>query len=221
MKFTPLDSGPLYAETLRENIWPWLVEPWNTASNLLFLFLVIYWWKRLGTQTVFRVSLLGLAGGWAGGTLYHGWRDRELWYWMDFLPIYGLVLIISSFFWHRIKHWALGPFIFMICFMPSVWQLFTGIVSSDLIALGYAGLAVALFFPLILDAWYRKFRDVGWALLAIATDLLAMIFRRFDLELSFWIPQGTHFLWHAFGALAIHFLLIYISRIQEEETGSL
>ena len=214
MKFTPLDSGPLYAETLRDGIWPWLVEPWNTASNLLFLLIVIYWWKRLAHHLVFRICLIGLAVGWFGGSLYHGWRDRELWYWMDFLPIYCLVLIMSSVFWHRIKHWILGPILFLICFLPSAWQLVTGQVSSSLIAWGYGGLAVAIFFPLFLDAWYRNFQDIIWALLAISCVLAALIFRRFDLELTDWLPQGTHFLWHCLGALAIHFLLIYISRIE-------
>jgi hypothetical protein len=43
----PLDQGPTYIETIMGRF---PVEPWNTASNLLFLVIILYWVWRLKGQ---------------------------------------------------------------------------------------------------------------------------------------------------------------------------
>ena len=40
----PRDQGPIYLETVMGRF---PVEPWNTASNLLFLAIIVFWYVRV------------------------------------------------------------------------------------------------------------------------------------------------------------------------------
>lgn len=221
MSFSPLDSGPLYAETLAYTGPSPIIEPWNLASNLLFLGLVIFWWRKRRENhlpSFLRWGLALLFTGWVGGSLYHGLRNSEVWYWMDFLPIYALTFLISSWFWHRIWHWSLSLLVFIPLFTPSLVQLIYQNPSPLLTTLGYAGLMLALIAPIAIDAQVHRFIHFIWILLLLVAFGTALFFRQFDIELSRWLPQGTHFLWHVFGALSVHLLMIYISKLEKSRS---
>lgn len=215
MNFAPFDTGPVYVETkLAASLW--LVEPWNTLSNLAFLLLVLYW-ARIAREGgpgagFLRRSLPVLFVGWAGGTLYHGWRSSELFYVMDYLPIYGLAAATSLWFWHRAGYARWGWIFPASALAPIVWQLATGSSSPALISAGYGGFALVTLLPVVLCERRSGWQNGGWLLASIQFFAIALCFRQFDWELSVWVPRGTHFLWHLFGAAAVHCLLQILVR---------
>ena len=68
----PNDHGLIYKETILGRL---PVEPWNTASNLVFLFVVIYWSLKVypyaKDHLFLAYSLPILFIGYIGGTVYH------------------------------------------------------------------------------------------------------------------------------------------------------
>ena len=56
-----------------------------------------------------------------------------------------------------------------------------------------------------------KWRGVGLVAAALSMFAVAAWFRGIDVStpISF-LPMGTHWLWHSFGAIAVHLLILYI-----------
>ena len=90
----PPDFGPIYAET---DLTRFPVEPWNVASNLIFLIIIFLFARR--TRLNYRryplvvLALPILAVGFTGGTIFHATRSNRLWLMMDYLPIMILCLL--------------------------------------------------------------------------------------------------------------------------------
>jgi hypothetical protein len=95
----PLDQGPTYIETIMGRF---PVEPWNTASNLLFLVIILYWVWRLKGQIRAHRFIAGampvLTISWVGGTVYYATRSHNLRLFMDFVPIALLAAAVSMYF---------------------------------------------------------------------------------------------------------------------------
>ena len=112
MSFVPLDSGPIYFETtLSDSHWP--IEPWNAISNLIFLAVALYWIFTIHREHAkiprnFRILISLLLIGWIGGTIYHGTRSGDIWYYMDMLPIYLLAFLVNLLAWQKITSWKWG-----------------------------------------------------------------------------------------------------------------
>lgn len=99
----PADFGPIYAETLPGRF---PVEPWNTFSNLIFLFVFLNFLRRIRHNPrrypITLTSLIILIIGLTGGTIYHATRSHNIWLILDFVPIGILVIIGTIFFWYRL-----------------------------------------------------------------------------------------------------------------------
>src|SRR2546429_7957798 len=102
------DPGPLYTEPPVElktgQPFPGgIAEPWNAATALLFVLIVVYWGGRLRGRLkeypFLAVTLPLLFVGGVGGTLYHGLRCWVGFFLMDVLPIFLLGLILSGYWW--------------------------------------------------------------------------------------------------------------------------
>lgn len=95
----PNDTGPVYAETLAGRF---PVEPFNTLSNLVFLFILVYWgvrvYKQPGEHRFLAWCLPVLGIGWVGGTLFHATRSHEVWLLMDWVPILLLCFAAVVYF---------------------------------------------------------------------------------------------------------------------------
>lgn len=205
----PGDPGPIYFET---NLSRFPVEPWSTLSNLVFLFIIIYWVKRtrLNVQRypLIIVTLPLLLVGFVGGSLYHAFRDNPLWLYMDFVPILILALLGSYFFWRRLfdkPHLAVLAMSLMLILSVAVRRLVPPVVF---IPVGYAMSALMLLFPAVL--WCRRCHWERWRdLLAAASFfIVAVFFRQLDSSADF-LPMGTHFLWHLCGGAAVFSLMHY------------
>lgn len=212
------DGGPLYSET---NLSQFVVEPYNATTAALFLVIVAYWLlgdKRLRNRPVMLISIPILAVGGVGGTLYHAFRNSSLTLIMDYLPITILTVLASLYFFVKVlPHWwyiffisggmALGQ---MLVFSMADYKLITHADASNL---SYVQLGIFILLPII---WYlvkTKFRN-GWiVLLSLVLFGSALFFRVADAWRPPLLPMGTHWLWHLFGSLSCHFLLLYVWRV--------
>lgn len=222
MHFHPLDSGPIYAET-RLYDGAGLVEPWNVWSNLLFFVIVLFWaWRVLKrpTPVFFLIASPILFIGWLGGTLYHGLRNNEVWYWMDFLPIYLLAGMMALLCWRRVlpARWrAVGTGVF---FLPVMMQHWFQSPGPMMIFTGYVSLAFAILTPISIESWVRSNAHSKWILAAAISFAIAIFFRQSDLYWSTWLSHGTHFLWHTFGAISVLLLSEWFYLVNVETASS-
>lgn len=215
MSFIPQDSGPIYFETtLSDSTWP--IEPWNTVSNLVFLLIAFYWiWHAFThhkkVSWPFRVLNTLLVLGWLGGTLYHGTRSSDVWYFMDMLPIYTLAMLVSLWIWNKVYSWKIG----LLCFvfiLPFVIKMHQIDVDSTWILTGYSALAFGLILPVCLWAVRSRFRFFYGFLSAVFAYGVALYFRQYDFALSETFHHGTHFLWHIGGGVSVHLVMLYLVR---------
>ncbi len=211
----PHDSGPIYRETLMGRL---PVEPWNTWSNLVFLFVVVFWALRVYREPRKHLFLAGalpvLFIGFVGGTVYHGTRSHEVWLLMDWLPIVLLCTACMVLFARRAGlRWAwlvllfLAPFIVRYLLMRS--QLSPSVVMNS----GYAAMGVMVLWPILLHLRRNRWANWPWMATSAACFALAVTFRTLDHhDALLWMPLGTHWLWHTLGATAVFFLIGYIWR---------
>ncbi|MGB0524930.1 MAG: hypothetical protein ACPGJS_18300 [Flammeovirgaceae bacterium] len=212
----PLDSGPIYKETLMGRF---PVEPWNTASNLLFLFIVIYWalkvYKNYRTHRFIAFCLPVLFIGYIGGTVYHATRSHEAWLLMDWVPILLLCLSVSIYF--SIKQRLAWYHIFLLISLPMTLSFslrhVTDVSRNVGSIVSYSMMAFVIVYPIANYLRKTNWENHIWMLLAVGAFIAAITFRSIDKLVYFeLLPMGTHWLWHSFGALSAHFLMVYIYR---------
>ncbi len=217
MQGLPTTRGPIYCETLGfvPGVFP--AETWNTYSNLVIIFFgfvalyqVIKWAPR--AIDLYILCALLIVNG-AGSFLWHGTRTG----WaltLDVTP--GLIFLFAMvFFWAR-RLW--GP-----------WQ--AGLVLGGFYVLAQYSRQINLFsygrwaamMPAIIAIGaFLIVRTVSVskpaALLgvgSIASAMVALTFRTWDMTACEYIPFGTHFLWHMFlsgGAFMGVMALILLAR---------
>ncbi len=203
------DGGPVYTET---DLSQTVVEPWNAVSAFLFVIIVIYWVFKLKGKfrqhkfLTYVISLLAIGG--VGGTIYHAFRYSEFFLFMDWVPI--LVLCLSAGFYFLVKSlksWKPAVFVTLGVFLLErlVFEVF-----SPRIAVNVSYILLAAF--VLLPTWlmlhkkrYFQGKYVAYALLAFIAAIFFRIADRWE-----WLPMGTHFLWHTFGALACAMMLQYM-----------
>lgn len=214
------DSGPIYQETILGRL---PVEPFNTASNLVFLFVIIYWTIKIYPNFhKFRFMsyfLITLSIGYIGGTIYHGTRSHEIWLLMDWLPIFILSVSGVVYFFRRLGiHWlimtvlVIFPFVltFVLDFIPSLPRSMVNLIEYSCLAFI---ILLPIFFYLKKTNWLFK----GRILVGLSLFCVAIFFRTIDnTEISKeFFPMGTHFLWHIFGSLAVHAVLSYVYLVKK------
>jgi hypothetical protein len=221
------DTGLPYAET---NLGQFIVEPFNTVSNILFLFVALYWWQKKdkiqspALRRFLTICLPLLLVGFIGGTIYHGTRSHLVWLLMDVLPIY-LIAILTSFY-----HWRLlgvGPtrmalYFCVLLVLPLGWVwFFVPADSPHKPTLGYVSLAIPVVLPLVIDLFRLRGFYLKQFLVPLGLVIVALCFRSLDshpLAQSLF-PMGTHWLWHIFGAFTCHFLVYYMWVRSQYEVG--
>jgi hypothetical protein len=215
------DGGPLYTETdLRSTI----VEPYNTLSAVIFLVMAVYWYGRLrGSFSKFiflSTSLVLLAIGGLGGVIYHAFRYSSFFLFMDWLPIMILCVMASLYFLYKVTgKWKVvaGYFIILSLFDRLIWEFIPEFDGNLRANVNYAIIGTGLLIPTLLLLLKNSFRFWYLVLASFLAFSTALFFRISD-QWGF-LPMGTHFLWHTFGALAGHFMLLYIHKLNVYELG--
>lgn len=210
------DFGPVYTETIFGRM---PVEPYNTFSNLVFLFIIIYFsfLTRLDHRRhpLIVTSLPILTIGFIGGTLFHMTRSHNIWLYLDFLPILILVTLATLAFWKELT--GSWPASFALAFIPlfGIRQALRLLpLARDLrISGGYLTSAICVLLPILLHAILRNRSQIHLVFGAALSFGIAIICRIGD---KTWAPQylpmGSHFLWHIFGGVSTFLLMQYIYR---------
>jgi hypothetical protein len=217
MPIDPGDGGPIYLETRLDRT---IAEPWNATSALAFVVLVAVWLVRLRGRhrhwPFLTACLPVLALGGVGGVLYHAFRCSYVFFLLDVVPIAILALATSLYFWARLlpRRW------YVVLVLPP--SLMSGaIVRTDpdpwAIHPYYLVIASTILVPALLFLLWTRGRDGGWVALALACFVIALVFRSTDgWWREGWLPMGSHWLWHLFGAGATGALAEYVYRVEAQ-----
>ena len=221
------DNGPMYNEFVHNAT---VHEPWNAYSSLVFFIPILFWiWKLKGNyrQHLIIVAILPLLflNG-LGSTLFHAFRSAEAFHTLDWLPASLMSLVLATYFWNRItKKWyysllvvfgffgvgkvtifVLEPYESLRNYAPNISYLFVGL---------------ALFLPLFILLYKIKFRFFKSVILTLLFLVLALLSRTMDYPsenmFSNTLPQGTHFLWHIFSAMAVFSLGFFLYNLTNWE----
>jgi len=225
------DGGPRYTETPIDPYAtdaPAVAEPWNAVTAALFVVIAVVWLVRLRGRYAaypFLTSTLPilLVGG-IGGTLYHGYRTRWIYFILDVGPIQLLALAGAVFLairlWNR-RGWlylfgalgvytGLGALLFVLV-LPRSRQV--------AVSLNYLALATVILLPMVLLLIKTHFRHGCWVVAGFVSFAIAWFFRTWDERAGVYLPMGCHWLWHTFGAGAVAFVIEFYYRVEGEERG--
>lgn len=209
----PNDSGPIYKETIAGRF---PVEPFNTGSNLIFLFIVVYFGIKMyksPQKHPFLLWILPIIGiAFVGGTIYHATRSAEIWLLMDWVPI--MVASLAGVIYFIIKwtdNW-LQRIILAAIIIGAFFSLRALPLPLHLrLSFGYIITALAIATPIVGYLHKTKWHNASDVVYAFSIFALAVLFRFMDKNMDlafFWM--GTHWLWHLFGGIAVFFLIRYI-----------
>lgn len=208
------DFGPIYRET---NLSQFPVEPWNTYSNVVFLLYVMYWGARLYFSKdkhpflVFAVPILGI--GLIGGTIYHATRSHYIWLLMDWVPIAFLCVWLSLYYARKLHYRPHAIAIIILLPILSIFLVHEFLYKVPWLQffLGYPVLAGLILYPMLHHARLHRWKGASFIFAAIFVFIVALSFRALDFTGNLdEMTMGTHWLWHIFGGITVHFLTIYI-----------
>lgn len=209
----PNDSGPIYQETIQGRL---PVEPFNTFSNLLFLYVIYYFFIRIKSNPkqhpYLLIALPVIFISWVGGTVFHGTRSHEFWLVLDWLPIMLLCLGVMVYFIGKITRvWWQRIAIFLGLILFTMLPRFIPLERAYRISFGYGITAVTVMIPFVWYAYKTQWKNFSLIFSGVLVFGIAIMFRTLDNTIKL-LPMGTHWLWHSFGAIAVFLLLLYIYR---------
>lgn len=221
------DRGPRYTETPPDPFAPdspFPAEPWNAVTAALFIVLVAVWVVRLRGRfrdfPFLSCCLPILLAGGIGGTLYHSTRTSVAFFLLDVVPISVLGLAGAVFMavrcWGRRRGLWFLPF--LVAFYIGVNEmLFAAVGPSNVeitVNLSYAALAAVVLTPISLVLVRTRGRHGGWVAAGVIAFTIAWFFRLVDHRIGIYLPMGSHWLWHSFGAAATALLMEFFYRVE-------
>lgn len=222
------DRGPRYTETPADPTGPGappIAEPWNAVTAALFVAVAGWWgWRLRGRYARFPFLCcclpILLAGG-VGGTLYHATRASVVYFLLDVIPISLLGLAGSMYlavrFWGRRGWWYLPALGLFYVGINRLFFVSLGTISVQLsVTLSYVALACVLLIPMGLVLVRTRFRSSGWVVAGLVAFGMAIFFRQVDRDIGPYLPMGSHWLWHTFGAITTAFVVEYFYCLEAE-----
>lgn len=210
------DGGPMYTETDLNAL---IAEPFNAVTAVVFLFIALYWIWRLRGQyrkhLFLSISAPILAIGGIGGTIYHAFRASRLALFMDWMPIAILTLAAAIFFLMKLVNKWYWAVLYFIAYFGIASLNFNFVPRQYAINVNYASMGLFILIPLVGYLYRTQWKHARWVGLALGAFVLAIISRSTD-TFGF-LPMGTHFLWHTFGAIACHAMFIYFFKINDDK----
>lgn len=222
------DLGPRYTETPADPTAagaPLIAEPWNAVTASFFVVIVVAWlWRLRGRYRdyPFLMSCLPvlLAGG-IGGTLYHALRTSVVFFLLDVVPIMLLGLAGSVYMAIRLPRWlawkALGGAFLAYIAVNGVFRMLPNQSVQWAVNISYASLACLIMTPLALVLIRTQFRHGAWVAAGLVSFVIAWFFRLVDSQIGPYLPMGSHWLWHTFGAITTALLIEYFYRVEGEK----
>ncbi|MBX9579799.1 MAG: ceramidase [Gemmataceae bacterium] len=229
------DWGPRYTETPVDPTGPGaptVAEPWNTVTAALFVVIVAAWaWRLRGRYRDYPFLCacmpILLAGG-VGGVLYHATRASPVYFLLDVIPIsllglagaiYLLIKLGQGTGWRRVVVSSLGALAFYAAVNVVLFAGFRGVVErvpNLRVNLSYASLAVLILAPMAVVLVRTRFRHGGWVVAGLVSFVIAWFFRLVDRDVGPYVPMGSHWLWHTFGAITTALVIEYFYLVEGE-----
>ncbi|SHF44790.1 hypothetical protein [Chryseobacterium takakiae] len=213
----PPDGGIIYTETNMAHFFP---EPFNAITSILFLAIAIFWTLKIGKDfkryPFLTYCLVLLYIGAIGGTVYHSFRLWPVFILMDWMPIMLLCTSAGFYFLAKSTRWYCAVLI-VVGYLLLMFTLRNWFFADNhflFINVNYAMMASLVLFSVIKYLAYTQWKASKWVGFALLSFVLALTFRIADQWE--WFSFGTHFLWHAFGAIATFCMLNYIYVNQDE-----
>lgn len=198
------DSGSIYKET---QFGRFPVEPFNTYSNLVFIFLFLFWiikiWGSWSQNIFLLICLPFVFIAWVGGTIYHAKRNSKFWVRVDVYFIMVVAMLFAFYFWNK-----LGFHLFFSILGTLPVLIGALVIRRSKAHVGYVIMGIFLVVPIIIFLIKISFFGLGYFVFAFVFSLLALLFRSIDLKVKF--RHGTHWLWHISGGVAFHFLITFV-----------
>ncbi|HUR52666.1 MAG TPA: hypothetical protein VMZ71_00915 [Gemmataceae bacterium] len=223
-----LDRGPRYTETPPDPYAPdapLIAEPWNMVTASFFVFIALSWLVRLrGRYRAFPFLMTCLpilfVGG-VGGTLYHGLRTRQLYFFLDVIPISLLVLAGTVYLAMKLWRGASWKFLLVAVVLNlGINRLLFNLVLPQnrqlAINLNYATLAVMVVLPMVFVLIRLRFRYLGLVVASLISFGIAWVFRLVDQYMGVYMQMGSHWLWHTFGAISTALLIEFFYRVERD-----
>lgn len=233
------DWGPRYVETPpdpRAADAPAVAEPWNAVTAAFFVVIVATWaWRLRGRYRDYPFLCacmpILLAGG-IGGTLYHATRASPVYFLLDVVPISLLALAAAIYLliklgqgagWGRVLVLSAGTLAFYLAVnLVLVFGFRSALerVPNLRVNLNYASLAILILTPMAVVLVRTRFRHGGWVVAGLVSFALAWFFRLVDREMGVYLPMGSHWLWHTFGAITTALVVEYFYLVEGERDGT-
>jgi hypothetical protein len=225
------DHGPRYTETPPDPFSPdapLIAEPWNAITASFFIFIVAFWaWRLQGRYRNYPFLCccmpILLAGG-IGGTLYHATRVSVVYFLLDVVPISALGLAGAVFM--AIRYWGGRGWWFVpavtLFYIAVNRLLFAAFRPMDIqwaVNLSYASLALVVLIPIGLVLLRTRFRYAGWVVAGVISFAIAWFCRLVDRQSASYLPMGSHWLWHTFGAITTMLIIEYFYLVEGEKTS--
>jgi len=214
------DSGPIYKETVMGRF---PVEPFNTASNLIFLAVIVYFvykvWNSNHRHYFLKFMMPIFFIGFVGGTIYHATRSAEVWLLMDWVPIVVLCGACAMYFTFKAtRGWTARIVLLVVILALNIVPRWISFPVGYRTSIGYIGTAIAVLLPIVVYAYRTNWHRTRFLGFAVASFVLAVSCRtldkKFDME---WMWMGTHWLWHLLGGIAVFWIIRYIYEDIERE----
>ncbi len=186
-----------------------LAEPFNTFSNLAFLFAAWRAWivarrlNALTTGTRFLIALVVCIG--IGSTLFHSFAAE----WANSLDLAPIVLFQLCYLWLYVRcgmgrgiGTAVGCIIALLAAVHLAEQ-FNDALNGSLL---YAP-ALVLLGSLGLYHFQQKKQARNLLLITTGIFLVSLFFRTIDRAICPYLSLGTHFIWHLLNGLVLYLVM--------------
>ncbi len=199
-----------YCERLGPGLW---AEPVNLLTNLGFVAVAIWTWRRAGGLTLPRVLAAVLFAIGVGSALFHSfatpWASMA-----DTTPI-GVFILIYVYAANRyFMRWppriaAIGAAGF-VPWAVTLTPMFAALPGFSISAFYWpVPTLIALYALLLRRRWPMVARGMALGALILSVSL---VFRSLDLALCGGWPLGTHFLWHLLNAAMLGWMIELLRR---------
>jgi hypothetical protein len=144
-----------------------------------------------------------------------------VYFWLDVIPIQLLALAGAVYL--TVRMWRRSGWLYVVgavaVYLGTSYTLFQLVPLRNrhvAVNLNYAALAVMILLPMALALVKTRFRHGGWVAAALVSFVIAWFFRLVDLKMGAYLPMGSHWLWHTFGAVTTALLIEFYYRVEGE-----
>ncbi len=200
-------------------------EPFNTISNLVFIWAAVEAWNLAGrykvrTRDTSLLIFLAASVG-VGSAIWHMFATP----WAKYMDLIPILLFQLCFLWLYLRRCAGTKAIFATGLVCGYLVISILMLQVPLYLNGSILYAPTAFVLLCLAVFHYTTRQPDRRLMGFVAILFftAITFRSIDSIACAWVPFGTHFLWHVFNGALIYCAMraIILKRVSQSAAARL